>query len=164
MTENKIRVLQFSSRRSDDCGVGKYQENFMDIFKEKPDEIETDFFEYSPYQTRLMDQEELDEVVAKLKEQLKSYDILHIQHEFGLYNGTEFAQLVDAAKEDGKKVIITMHLSPALAFKHKPRTGIGPRSVLNVLRQKRLHNIFKQRHIEPLLKADLVISHNNGTT
>lgn len=159
-----VRVLQFSSRSADNCGVGKYEENFMDIYKNKPEDIETKFFEYSPYQTRLMDQTELEGVLSKLREELKNYDILHIQHEFGLYSGTEFAQLVDTAKDMGKKVVISVHLSPDLAFKFKPRGGIGPRSFVHTLRQKRLHNIFKQRHIEPYLKADLVISHNNGTT
>ena len=161
---SKIRVLQFSSRSADNCGVGKYEENFMDIYKKESEEIETEFFEYSPYQTRLMNQAELDEVLVKLRDELKKYDILHIQHEFGLFSGSEFAQLVDTAKSAGKKVVITVHLSPELAFKFKPRGGIGPRSILLVLRQRRLHNIFKQRHIEPYLKADLVISHNNGTT
>ena len=136
---SKIRVLQFSSRSSDNCGVGKYEENFMDIYKFEADEIETKFFEYSPYQTRLMGQDELNEVMEKLKEELKDYDILHIQHEFGLYSGSEFAQLVDTAKSVGKKVVITVHLSPELAFKFKPRGGIGPRSIMHVLRQRRLH-------------------------
>lgn len=161
---SKVKVLQFSSRSADNCGVGKYQENFVNIFHQMGDEIETKFFEYSPYQTRLMDQPELDDVLAKLKEELKAYDILHIQHEFGLYMGDEFAQLVDAAKSVGRKVAITVHLSPALAFKIKPREGIGPRSWVHLARQKRLHGIFKQRHIEAFKKADLLISHNNGTT
>lgn len=160
----KIKVLQFSSRRSDNCGVGKYQENFVDVFHEMKDEIETKFFESSPYKTRLMDQPELDDLLAKLKNELKNYDILHIQHEFGLYTGDEFAQLVDAAKEANKKVVVTVHLSPALAFKAKPREGIGLRSAVLLVRQKRLHGIFKQRHIEAFRKADLLISHNNGTT
>lgn len=159
----KVKVLQFSPHE-EVCGVGKYQENFMEVFAQNTDEIDTTFFNSSPYKTRIMDQGELDGVIAQLKKDLRSYDILHIQHEFGLFSGAEFAQLVDAAKEVGKKVVVTVHLSPALAFKFKPREGIGPRSVVHVLRQRRLHNIFKQRHIEPLLKADLVISHNKGTT
>lgn len=161
---SKVKVLQFSSRSSDNCGVGKYQENFVNVFHEMDDEIETTFFEYSPYQTRLMGSAEIEAVLAKLKDQLQSYDILHIQHEFGLYSGDEFAQLVDTAKAAGKKVVITVHLSPALAFKIKPREGIGLRSIVHVARQKRLHGIFKQRHIDAFKKADLLISHNNGTT
>ena len=161
---SKVKVLQFSSRSSDNCGVGKYQENFVNVFHDMSDEIDTKFFEYSPYQTRLMDQPELDEVLSKLKNELRDYDILHIQHEFGLYTGDEFAQIVEAAKSAGKKVAITVHLSPALAFKIKPREGIGPRSWVHLARQKRLHGIFKERHIDAFKKADLLVSHNNGTT
>lgn len=157
----KVRVLQFSSRSSDSCGVGKYQENFVNSYD---DDIETRFFDTSPYQTRAMNQVELDETIARLKQTLTDYDILHIQHEFGLYSGTEFAQLVEAAKSINKKVVVTVHLSPALAFKFKPRGGIGPRSVVHALRQKRLHGIFESRHIKPMKQADLLITHNNGTT
>ncbi len=163
MSKN-LRVLQFSSRSSDNCGVGKYQENFVTIFHDMNDEIDTEFFDSSPYKTRIMNQDQLDEVIGRLKKELAHYDVLHIQHEFGLYSGTEFAQLVEAGKQMGKKVVVTVHLSPALAFKFKPRTGIGPRSLVNYLRQKRLHLIFKQRHIYPMRNADLLISHNAGTT
>lgn len=161
---SKIKVLQFSSRSSDNCGVGKYQENFVHEFNEIPDEIETKFFDSSPYKTRVMNQVELDETLERLKADLAHYDILHIQHEFGLYSGEEFVRLVDAAKSMNKKVVVTVHLSPALAFKFKPRGGIGLRSFVHVLRQKRLHGIFKKRHIEGFKKADLLFSHNDGTT
>jgi len=159
-----VRVLQFSSRSSDNCGVGKYQENFVNVYDDMTDQIETRFFDSSPYKTRIMSQPELDEVIGSLKKDLAHFDALHIQHEFGLYSGTEFAQIVAAAKELGKKVIVTVHLSPALAFKFKPRTGVGPRSIVNYLRQKRLHLIFKQRHIYPMQQADLLITHNAGAT
>lgn len=162
---SKVKVLQFSSRSSDNCGVGKYQENFVDVFQNAlSDQVETKFFDSSPYLTRVMDQAELNETLDRLKNELRQYDILHIQHEFGLYTGDEFAQIVDAAKEVGKKVVVTVHLSPELAFKIRPREGVGIRSVVHVVRQKRLHGIFKQRHIDAFKKADLLISHNNGTT
>lgn len=161
---SKVRVLQFSSRSSDNCGVGKYQENFVNVFNENTDQIETKFFNSTPYRTRMMSQDELNVLIVDLKKELQHYDILHIQHEFGLYSGTEFAQLVSAAKESNKKVVVTVHLSPALAFKFKPREGIGPRSLVNYLRQKRLHLIFKKRHIYPMREADLLVTHNSGAT
>lgn len=160
----KLKVLQFSSRSADNCGVGKYQENFVNIYQKMTDEIETKFFDSSPYKTRIMNQTELDEVIGRLKKDLAHYDVLHIQHEFGLYSGTEFAQIVAAAKSLDKKVVITVHLSPALAFRFKSRKGIGPRSLALWIRQKRLHLIFKQRHIFPMREADLLITHNSGTS
>lgn len=161
---SKIKVLQFSSRSSDNCGVGKYQENFVHEFDGMSDEIETKFFDSSPYKTRVMSESELNETLERLKADLEHYDILHIQHEFGLYTGDEFVRMVETAKSIGKKVVITVHLSPALAFNFKPRGGIGPRSMVHMLRQKRLHGIFKQRHIEGFNMADLLFSHNDGTT
>lgn len=158
---SKIRVLQFSPH-DENCGVGKYQENFMSEYAKMPQEIETDFFDSSPYKTRVMDQTALNETLDRLKEKLSRYDILHIQHEFGLFSGSEFSQIVDVAKSINKKVIVTIHLSPALAFKFQRRGGIGPRSIIHYLRQKRLHHIFVGRHIVPFRKADLLIVHNNG--
>lgn len=159
----KVKVLHFSPH-DENCGVGKYQENFMAEYKTMSDEIETKFFDVSPYQTRQMDQVELDGVLSRLKTELANYDILHIQHEFGLFTGEEFARIVEAAKSVGKKVVITVHLSPALAFKFEPRGGIGPRSMIHVVRQKRLHGIFEKRHIDGFRAADLLITHNNGAT
>lgn len=161
---SKVKVLQFSSRSSDHCGVGKYQENFVHEFDAMQDQIETTFFDSSPYKTRVMNPEELQKTIDRLKVELTNYDVLHIQHEFGLYSGEEFAHLVDAAKEVGKKVVVTVHLSPALAFTFKPREGVGLRSIIHVLRQRRLHGIFKKRHIEAFKRADLLFTHNNGAT
>ena len=163
-----IKVLQFSSRSADSCGVGKYQEQFVHEVGMDTQSlgVETTFFDSSPYRTRLMNEIELKEEVGRLKNTLikDSYDILHIQHEFGLYHNEEFAKIVTAAKEAGVRVVVTVHLSPALAFKFKPREGVGLRSAVHVVRQRRLHNIFKQRHIEPFNHADLLITHNNGAT
>lgn len=160
----RVSVLQFSPH-NENCGVGKYQENFMGEYgRGQLEDIQTDFFDASPYQTRVMTQSELDGVLTRLREKLAGYDILHIQHEFGLFTGDEFAQIVDAAASLGKKIVVTVHLSPALAFKSQPREGIGPRSLIHVARQKRLHGIFKQRHIEAFHKADLLITHNDGAT
>ena len=75
---SKIRVLQFSSH-DEDCGVGKYQEQFVKVLQ-AGGEVETKFFDSSPYKTRLMSPAELDEVMARLARELASYDGLHIQH------------------------------------------------------------------------------------
>lgn len=163
-----IKVLQFSSRSSDNCGVGKYQENFVREVERASDDlgVRTDFFDSSPYKTRIMSDSELQVETERLHSRLADgkYDILHIQHEFGLFSGEEFAKIVDAGKRAGVKIVVTVHLSPALAFKFKPRGGVGPRSLVHVLRQKRLHSIFIKRHVEPFRRADLLITQNNGTT
>lgn len=162
-----IRVLQFSPH-NENCGVGKYQEQFVREVNLSKGEygVETDFYDSSQYKTRVMDAGELEAEMHKLADTLRkgSYDILHIQHEFGLYSKDEFARMVAAGKEAGVKVAVTVHLSPALAFKKTPREGIGLRSWLHVLRQKRLQGIFIKRHIEPFRQCDLLITHNKGAT
>lgn len=156
----KIFVLQFSPRSSDNCGIGKYQENFINIFYDYT-EIETKFFDPSPYKTRLMDQDEFDVVKAKLAKELESYDILHIQHEFTLYSGNQFAQIVNIAKSMGKRVVVTVHTSPTLIFNFKPRSSSA---IINYLRKKRFHLKVNKNHIYPMRKVDLLITHNKGAT
>lgn len=162
---SKIKVLQFSPHE-ENCGVGKYQEQFVNEVTRQTDsfEVETDFYDSSQYKTRVMNSQELDSEMGRLESTLKGYDILHIQHEFGLYSNDEFARMVEAGRSAGVKVVATVHLSPALAFKRQPREGIGLRSILHVLRQRRLHGIFIKRHIEPFRKCDLLITHNKGAT
>lgn len=162
-----IKVLQFSPH-NENCGVGKYQEQFVkEVTKASEDlGVETDFYDSSQYKTRVMNEAELDAEMSKLTTALREggYHILHIQHEFGLYSRDEFSRMVEAGKDAGVKVAVTVHLSPALAFKRTPRDGVSLRSFIHVLRQKRLEGIFIKRHIEPFKRCDLLITHNNGAT
>lgn len=158
----KIKVLQFSPH-DEDCGVGKYQEQFVKVLQADDAEIETTFFDSSPYKTRIMSPTELDATIDRLSQELKSYDILHIQHEFGLFSGDEFKRMVEAAKQLRKKVIVTAHTSPDFAFQFTRPGGVSLRSILHVVRQKRRHEAFKVNHIEPMKQADAVIVHNQST-
>jgi len=158
----KIKVLQFSPH-DEDCGVGKYQEQFVKVLQADDAEVETTFFDSSPYKTRIMSPTELDATIGRLSEELKSYDILHIQHEFGLFSGDEFKRMVEAAKQLHKKVIVTAHTSPDFAFQFTRPGGVSLRSILHVVRQKRRHEAFKVNHIEPMKQADAVIVHNQST-
>ena len=158
----KIKVLQFSSH-DEDCGVGKYEEQFVRVLQADYPEIQTKFFDSSPYKTRIMSPTELDATITQLSEELKSYDILHIQHEFGLFSGDEFKRMVEAAKRLHKKVIVTAHTSPDFAFQFTRPGGVSLRSILHVVRQKRRHEAFKVNHIEPMRQADAVIVHNQST-
>ncbi len=162
-----IKVLQFSPH-NENCGVGKYQEQFVKEIEKasKTLEVETEFYDSSQYKTRVMSDEELAAEMTKLTQTLidGKYQILHIQHEFGLYSKDEFAQMVAAGKAAGVKVVVTVHLSPALAFTRTPRDGVSLRSAVHVVRQRRLQGIFENRHIEAFRDCDLLITHNNGAT
>lgn len=156
-----IRVLHFSSH-DEDCGVGKYQENYL-VGMDDIEGVHNKFFEVSPYQTRVMTADELKPVLEQLKQELKDYDILHIQHEFGLYRHEEFSKLVETAKQAHKKVVITVHLSPGFAIKPVSRGGLGPRSLIAYARKRRHYQNMVENHITPMQQADLVIAHNDVT-
>lgn len=161
MVHETMRVLHFSSH-DEDCGVGKYQENYLVGMEGMPG-VENHFFEISPYQTRVMSSEELQGALEKLAHELRGYDILHIQHEFGLYWFDQFRRIVETAKGMDKKVIVTVHLSPGRAIKPVARGGLGPRSLVAYARALRHRHKMIQEHIVPMREADVVIVHNDIT-
>lgn len=156
-----MKILNFSSHY-EDCGIAKYQENYLQEL-EKLDDVESTFFSYSPYQTREMNQAEFDVVINELRSQITNYDILHIQHEFGFYRNDQLELIVKTAKDAGVKVAITYHTSPDLIIIKKRLAGFGPRNVLSFLRSYRHNNILIKMHIAPLIASDLVLAHNQYT-
>lgn len=156
-----MKILNFSPHH-EDCGIAKYQENYVDELN-KLQNISSDFFSFSPYQTRDMNDQQFNNVIAELETTLPRYDTLHIQHEFGFFRGKQLARLVSSAKKLGKRVIITYHTSPDLIIIKKPLTGLGPRSIVSFARSYRHNAILSKIHITPLLSADQVIVHNEYT-
>ena len=156
-----MKILNFSSHY-EDCGIAKYQENYLDEIN-KLDGYESAFFEYSPYQTREMNENDFSKVISQLKKEVRDYDVFHIQHEFGFFRGNQLQQLVDTAKDAGVKVVVTYHTSPDLIIIHKPLTGLGPKSILSFLRSRRHNNKLSDIHVKPLLSANLIIAHNQYT-
>jgi glycosyltransferase involved in cell wall biosynthesis len=163
MSESTIRVLHFSSR-FEECGVAKYLGHHIKGMENVP-HIQNDYFEVSPYETPAMGPAELERMAADLTKKLKDYDVLHIQHEFALYAHDSFRRIVDAGKSAGKKVVITVHISPGLHGASKPvrLKGLGPRSFMVYLREQRHRRHFLQNNIDPFRKADLLLVHNDPT-
>jgi glycosyltransferase involved in cell wall biosynthesis len=161
MNGSAIKVLHFSSH-DEDCGVAKYQEQYLSGMQDEPS-VFSKFFYSSPYKTRLMSDGELQQVLNDLKRELVNYDILHIQHEFAFFSGDEFAKIVNAAREVRKKVVVTLHTSLEVASKPVPLNVIGPRSGINYMRDRLRRKRFLKRHVEPLKKVDLILAHNQPT-
>lgn len=161
MSEYKTRILHFSPHDEDD-GIAKYQEQYL-AGMAGDDTVENKFFEVTPIQLRAMSPQKHEEAYDQLREELKNYDILHIQHEFGLFVEDDFQRLVATAKDAGKQVVITVHLSPDYAIKPVKLGGLGPRSMVSFLRQQRHRNRMYERHVTPFLQADLLIVHNDIT-
>lgn len=155
---SKVKILHFSTH-NEDCGVGKYQEQFLESMQSS-EEVENKFFEYSPNQTKHMSRAELQTVVNQLKTELADYDILHVQHEFAFYPQSQFVEVCAAAKAVGKRLIITFHTSPDDAIHEARLTGLGPRSVLHYIRRLRHRKSMLANHVAPAYAADAVIVHN----
>jgi len=158
---NKVRVLQFSPHGESD-GIARYEEQYVKALTDMPD-VETAFFDVSPLQYRHLSEGEKKQVLDQLKNTLSSYDMLHIQHEFGLFNPGDFRDIVQVAKQSGKKVVISMHLSPAFAIKPVKLGGLGPHSWIHYARQMRYRKRMEAWNIEPIRRADAVLVHDEHT-
>jgi len=156
-----IKVLHITTH-DEECGIAKYQEQFLRSMK-RIHSVHNDVFPYSPNVTKKMTPEEFGPVLAQFAQQLKGFDLLHIQHEFSFYDHSELAQFVGEAKKQGKKVIITVHTSlhagiPRPKLKHIATHG--PRHVMAV---QKLRNKQINTHLKPIKAADLVLVHNSTT-
>ena len=156
-----VKVLHFSTH-GEDCGIGKYQEMFLEAMADSKD-IKNEFFDVSPNRIRTMNSDDKQKVYAQLVEQLKDFDILHVQHEFSFYPMDEFLRACQAAKQAGKKLVVTLHTAPSVAFTPARRVGIAPRSILHYLRAKKKEAFYQKYFVDALLIADLILVHNTVT-
>ena len=156
-----VRVLHFSPHDEND-GIAKYQEQYL-AGMESIDGVENEFFDTTPNQYRHQSASDKHETLAKLKDELKQFDVFHIQHEFGLFDNEDFLHIVDVAKQSGKKIIISVHLSPGFAIKPVSRGGLGPKSLVAYARALRHRKRMIARHIQPMIDANLLLVHNEVT-
>lgn len=158
----KIKVLHYSTH-NEDCGIGKYQEQFVAAMDQtSPEGVYNEFFSYSPNVTKTMSHSEFGVVLGELKQKLQDFDILHVQHELSFYKHDELGRIVNAGHELGKKVMFTVHTAPDAQYKTPERLGYGPRSIAGYIREIRAAREFTEIHIAPIKKADLVIVHNTA--
>lgn len=156
-----IKVLHFTTH-DEECGIAKYQEQYLGGMQ-GVDDIENVVFGHSPNQTKVMSSEEFAPVLKQFSEQMKSFDILHIQHELSFYKHDELDKIVSAAARLRKKIIITVHTSPDAGLPDNRLGGVGPRSILHFLRKKRAKQRFARIHMRAMKKADQLIVHNTVT-
>lgn len=156
-----VKILHFSTH-NEDCGIGKYQEMFLAAMNTKSG-IQNDYFNVSPNKIRLMSQPDKEETFKELSNILREYDVLHVQHEFSFYPKDEFLLACQVAKDLNKKLIVTVHTAPSVAFVKAKRTGIAPRSILHFIRAKKKEMFYSRYFAVPLSLADLVLVHNEVT-
>lgn len=159
--QKTIKVLHVSTH-NEDCGIGKYQEMFLDAMASSG-EVENKFFDVSPNKMKYMSKDDLLVTMNDLAKELEGYDILHVQHEFSFYFRDEFKQICETGAQVGKKVIVTLHTSPFVAYTPPHLGGLGPRSFLHYAKSLRRKRRIFQHFIDPLKTVDMVIAHNKVT-
>ena len=152
----KVKVLHFTTH-DEECGIAKYQEQFINAMDHLPG-VENTVFEYSPNQTKSMTPDEFTAVLQQFSNQIKDFDILHVQHEFSFYSGRELDAVVSEAKRQNKKVIITVHTTLDAGFPTFDMQDL--RHIRTLLSKKRLSRQLREAHVIPLKKVDLVLTHN----
>lgn len=160
----KLRVLNYSTH-DEDCGIGKYQEDFVRLLAGRSD-IQSDFYETSPNVVRRLKGPALSAELERLKKALKDYDILHIQHEFGFYHGDGegLKYITDIAEYLGKKIVITIHTAPSLVYQPVVRSGNSIRARLGHRKRLAASKEILQKRLFPFRTADLIITLNPHTT
>lgn len=156
-----VRVLHFSTYK-EDCGISKYLEQFIDSMNDS-EVIVNEVFEVSPNRLKTMNEKQKMAVFLKLENKLKSFDILHVQHEFSFYLHDEFELACATAKKLRKKLIITFHTSPDVYIHESKREGFGPRSMLDFRRKEDQRKSMIKQYVAPAELADLVITLNQLT-
>jgi glycosyltransferase involved in cell wall biosynthesis len=156
-----VKILHYSPHDEND-GIAKYQEQYLNAM-EKLDDVENKFFDVSPHAFRHLSPDQKHDVLKRLHDELKQYDVFHIQHEFGLFDELDFLQVFNAAHGTKAKVVVSVHLSPGFAIKPVRRGGLSPRNTVKFLRAKRHRKRMIERHIQPMLEADLLLVHNDIT-
>ncbi len=156
-----IKVLHLSTH-NEDCGIGKYQEMFLEAMKNE-EEIHNEFFELSPNQIKVMNKNDYENAFKLLNEKLKEFDVLHIQHEYSFYWMDELERAINIAKSQGKKSIVTVHTSANVGHTKAKLTGLGPRSFLGFTKALISQKRFYKRFINPMKVADLILVHNEVT-
>ena len=161
MSMKKIKILHLSSH-DESCGIGRYQEQFVDCMQSNT-VVENKFFSISPYKLRPMDASEFKKALKQLEDELKTYDILHIQHEYSFFKDTQLADHIAVAKKLKKKVIVTFHTAPDAHYPQPTLSALRVKSTLRFMYGKFNARTFRQSYIEPLNKADMVLTPNNLT-
>lgn len=153
---DKLKILHVTTH-DEECGIAKYQALFLKSMRSS-NSVENTIFPYSPNKTKMMTPEQFAPVLSKFTDMMRQHDILHIQHEFSFYSGSELMQIVKETKRLGKKVIVTVHTSLDAGFPNHSLKEI--RQLRTFLGKRRLSRLLTNVHIRPMQKADLILVHN----
>ncbi len=161
--KEKIKILHLSTH-DEECGIGKFQESFLHYMATNPD-VSNEFYPPSLNHLKRLTGTQLGDALNDFRQALEHFDILHIQHEFGLFSGDGegLSQFVDIAKSLNKKLIITIHTAPGLILKDNSLQNYTIRGVAGYLKRVTINRRIIAKRLKPFKKADLVITLNSFT-
>ena len=159
-SKSQVKILNLSPH-DEHCGIGKYQEFFVQSLNSQELAYAT-FFQTSPNILKSQPEAEKQASLGAIERTLQEYDLLHIQHEFTFFSGDDFERFVNLAHNIGKKVVITMHTPPSLVWSYPtPPRITGLSTYLANRSAKEQVKSFNKSFVNPLVAADLIICHNH---
>lgn len=155
-----MNILHISTH-NENCGIGKYQEQYLKSFAVVDPTAKHAFFQHSPNQIKKMTPSEVSAVLNELKQTVMGYDLVHVQHELSFYSADFLESIVSIIKGAGLPLVSTIHTKvigsdPVLGSRLSPfywRRKVGAK----------LANDRVIRHFIPLAKSDITIVHNTFT-
>lgn len=154
-----MKVLNISTH-NENCGIGKYQEQYIDAFRDIDNSDQHDFFPYSPNVIRYMNDAELTKVYDELRSTVGNYDLVHIQHEFSFFQKNQLQHIVDIIKSARKPLVSTIHTKPTLEKTTRPI--YTPKGIPARIKNK-INNTSHLELVLPLAISEAVFVHNTFT-
>ena len=155
-----MKVLHISTH-NENCGIGKYQEQYLEAYSAVDRKSQHDFFPYSPTAIRKMNPEETRKVLEDLEKTVQQYNLVHIQHELSFYTAKFLTDVVSIIKRAGVPLVSTIHTKVIL---HDEIIGsrVSPFYWRRVVGAKLADKKMITRFL-PLAKSDKIIVHNSFT-
>jgi glycosyltransferase involved in cell wall biosynthesis len=154
-----MNILHISTH-NENCGIGKYQEAYLNSFIPIDKNVTNVFFPHSPNKIRLMNKLELEVIYNELRNEVTKYDAVHIQHEFSFFKAHQLEAIVNIITGAGKPLISTIHTK--LSLEKTTRHILSPKGIPARLKNK-IRNFENISLVKPLSASNVVFVHNEFT-
>ncbi|MGH7244134.1 MAG: glycosyltransferase [Phycisphaerales bacterium] len=146
--QQTLRVLHASSWKTT-CGIADYCANLVQSLESVG--IQSEIFRLNPEQTRDRNSQELFELMDEFVDRAKQFDIVHVQHEFGLFMGKGLfhesfpvlGRALDGLRAANIPVVITFHTEPLQNLPYPP-FAIRRSYVILASRVYRMRRLWKE--------------------
>jgi glycosyltransferase involved in cell wall biosynthesis len=159
-----IKVLQISTY-NEECGIGKFNERVIEKLKATGN-IQTEYYSKSLNIIKNLPNAERANVVKDIVEVSSDFDLVHLQHEFGLYSsaGKGFTEIIRGLDRIKKPKVVTIHTAPGLLLREKIITKKLSPSQIKSRIYATLHNkkVFYTK-LKAFQKVDKIVTFNEFT-